>query len=287
MIQIISIVFSLAAILLFLYLIFIALRSDFRFSKRIFHDKATMIVYWILRVLILFPALRAIQTQNYENILLCVMSLVLFVMPSVVEKRFKIEFPTVMECIILCFIFAHEILGEIGAFYVTVPWWDTMLHTLSGFLLAAIGFSLFEVLNNTEKVKMKLSPFYLALVAFCFSMTVGVLWEFVEYSADHVLHLDMQKDTIVQTIDSVALDETKSNIVIHYDSIDHTVFYTDNGEMIEIEGGYLDLGINDTMKDLFVCFIGAATFSTFGYFNIKYEKEHSFTALFVPRKKED
>ena len=81
-----------------------------------------------------------------------------------------------------------------------------MLHTINGFLCAAIGFSLFNILNRGSK-SMQLSPFYLAIVAFCFSMTVGVIWEFIEFTFDQVFLLDMQKDFIVSNIGSVTLKQ--------------------------------------------------------------------------------
>ena len=90
-----------------------------------------------------------------------------------------------------------------------------MLHTTNGFLCAAVGFSLIDILNRNAKIKFTLSPVYVALAAFCFSMTIGVLWEFFEFSMDRLFHMDMQKDTIVHTISSVMLDPTNSNIPHH------------------------------------------------------------------------
>lgn len=109
------------------------------------------------------------------------------------------ELPPPLEITILCFIFAAEILGEVNAFYVLIPGWDTILHTLNGFLAAAVGFSLVMILNDNEGLTFDLSPFFLALTAFCFSMTIGVLWEFFEFAMDCFFHTDMQKDTVIHT----------------------------------------------------------------------------------------
>lgn len=155
-----------------------------------------------------------IFNRNFENVFLCVLTLFLFTLPSFIERTIRIEIPDTLEVIILLFIFAAEILGEIQAYYVQFPYWDTMLHTLNGFLCAAIGFSLLDILNRNEKLKFSLSPVYLSVVAFCFSMTIGVLWEFFEFSMDQLFMLDMQKDTIVHTIGSVMLDPTGGNTPI-------------------------------------------------------------------------
>ena len=157
-----------------------------------------------------------------------------------------------------------------------------MLHTINGFLAAAVGFSLVMLLNDNERLTFSLSPFFLALTAFCFSMTIGVLWEFFEFSMDYFLHFDMQKDTVIRNLYTVSLDESLSNKVIAIEGI-HDVSV--NGQSLGL-GGYLDIGIIDTMKDLFVNFIGAVVFSTTGYFYAKNKgRKKSAAQSFVPSKK--
>lgn len=244
--------------------------------------KADFIVYSILRLLVLLTLVMSIIEKRYENAALCVLSLLLFLLPALVEENFGIELPSLLEAIVYCFIFASEILGEINSFYVLIPGWDTMLHTLNGFLCAAIGFALVDLLNRTS-LDIKLSPFYLALVAFCFSMTVGVLWEFFEYSMDKVFLIDMQKDTIVTQFGSVSLNETKSNVNIIVRDITSTVIYCADGTVKVVDGGYLDIGINDTMKDLMVNFIGAVVFSIIGYSYVKTRKKTGLASKLIPR----
>ena len=147
-----------------------------------------------------------------------------------------------------------------------------MLHTLNGFLCAAIGFSLIDLLNRNSK-GLSLSPFYLTLVAFCFSMTVGVLWEFFEFGADQLLGFDMQKDFVVRSIASVTLDPENAQNVIKVPDITRTVIETAGGTRTVIDGGYLDIGIIDTMKDLLVNFVGAVVFSVFGFLYIRNRDE--------------
>lgn len=159
-----------------------------------------------------------------------------------------------------------------------------MLHTLNGFLAAGIGFSLVDLLNENSK-RISLSPFFVAIVAFCFSMTIGVLWEFFEYGADRYFRTDMQKDFIVNTISTVTLDPKKDNNAIVVDGIDYTILYDANGkELATIEGGYLDIGIIDTMKDLFVNFIGAVAFSIIGFLYIENREKYKFATNFIPVK---
>lgn len=235
-----------------------------RLQERIRLDKNTFILYSVLRVLIIISAVRCFFNGNYEGVALCVLSLLLFLLPAFFEQKLKVDIPPLFEAAIYLFIFAAEILGEVNHYYTRLPGWDTMLHTINGFLCAAIGFSLVEILNRNSK-RIQLSPIYMAIVGFCFSMTIGVCWEFIEYGFDQLFYLDMQKDFIVQNIGSVTLDPTNSQIPVKVSDIIRTVIYTASGQTYTIEGGYLDIGINDTMKDLFVNFIGAIVFSVIGY----------------------
>lgn len=253
-------------------------------KPRFYTNKATLTVYLVLRALVILVLVRAALRRDFESVFLCGLTLVLFILPSIFTRKLNIELPGTLEIIILLFIFAAEILGEINSFYIRVPNWDTMLHTLNGFLCAAIGFALVDMLNRSDSFSFKLSPVYLAIVAFCFSMTVGVLWEFFEYSGDRFLGYDMQKDTIIHTVKTVELDPTRSNKVITLSDIaDVIIVHSDGTQEALGLGGYLDVGINDTMKDLMVNFVGAIVFSIIGYFYVKEKGKGRFAARFIPR----
>ena len=173
--------------------------------------RAVVAVYWILRLIVIAVMVMTVIHKDYESTFVCVLVLILFMLPRFVERNFRIELPSTLEIIILVFIFAAEILGELKSYFITYPHWDTVLHTTTGFISAAFGFALVDLLNRNKPQHFKLSPVFLALVAFCFSMTVGVLWEFFEFSMDYLFHMDMQKDTVIHAFASVTLDPTNSN----------------------------------------------------------------------------
>ena len=253
-------------------------------KNRPYKNKTTLTVYLVLRGLIIFILVRAVLRREYQSVFLCGLSLILMLMPSIISRRLKIVLPDTLEIVILLFIFAAEILGELNSFYVRVPHWDTMLHTINGFLCAAIGFALVDMMNREEQFTFQLSPLYLAIVSFCFSMTVGVLWEFFEFSGDYFLGMDMQKDTVLNAIHSVNLDPTLTNTVIHVRDIsDVIIVHSDGTQQALGLGGYLDIGIVDTMKDLMVNFIGAVVFSFLGYFYVKRKGKGKVAHRFIPR----
>lgn len=248
-------------------------------------EPAAFWTYVVLRFIVILILIRCILRGDIESAFVCVLVLIIYTLPQLVERKLNIDIPTALEVIIFVFVFAAEILGELQSYFIKYSNWDTILHTSSGFLCAAVGFSLVDLLNRSDSVKVQLSPGYLALTAFCFSMTIGVLWEFIEFSADRLFLLDMQKDTIVSQISSVSLDPTNSNISITVKDIEDVILVTGSGEQPLGLGGFLDIGLYDTMEDLFVNFVGAVVFSVAAFFECKSEKRPLTTALTLRRKK--
>ena len=254
--------------------------------EHIRQHKAVFAVYLVLRLIVIALLVLELVQKQYESAFICVLVLVLFALPAFVQKNFGIQLPSTLEILILLFIFAAEILGELKSYYIHFPYWDTILHTTNGFVCAAFGFSLVDILCRNKQEKFRLSPLFMAVVAFCFSMTVGVLWEFFEYGMDRFAHTDMQKDTVIHSISTVELDETRSNKAVTIDGITSVVI---NGQELGL-GGYLDIGLQDTMEDMMVNFVGAVVFCFFGYFYIKYRgrgKAGKLAARFIPTIREE
>lgn len=246
--------------------------------------RSSLAIYLILRFLVVICMILQVIRGDLNNALLCLLSLVLLFAPLFIQNKYEITLPDSLEISIYLFIFSAEILGEINNFYGIIPHWDTCLHTINGFLATAVGFSLVDLLNKNSK-DINLSPFYLCLVAFCFSMTIGILWEFFEYGGDKLMKFDMQKDTLITNISSVYLNPDNENKPVVVDNIGKTEIFDKDGKLLYvIDGGYLDIGLNDTMKDLFVNFIGALVFSFFAYIGLKNNKRSSVVKNFVPIK---
>lgn len=244
------------------------------------NNKGPTILYFSLRLIVIALMIYNIVVGRYENAFTCMLVLVLLLLPFIMEEKLKIEISSTLEIVILLFIFATEVLGELNAFYQKIPNWDTIMHTINGFVMGAVGFSLVNMLNDSDRARIKMSPSFLLVASFCFSMTIGVLWEFFEYGVDTFLGADMQKDTIITKINSVTFDSKKENKVYSID-IDSVVI---NGEEWNY-GGYIDIGLIDTMNDLLVNALGAIFFSIFGYFGLKSKKEGDYEKLIVIKKR--
>ena len=249
-------------------------------------SRKVFIVNTVLAVFVIGILVRSLMLGNLNSAFICLMTLCLFSVPAIIKRTFNVKLPETLEIIVLFFIFCAEILGELGNYYMSYPHWDLMLHSTWGFLCAALGFALVDIINQNDKIKFNLSPVYVAVVAFCFSMTVGVFWEFFEFTADALLGTDTQKDTIISEITSTLLNEAKDGAAVTVSGIKETVI---NGEVVI--NGYIDVGLRDTMEDLFVNFIGAFIFSIIGYVYIKHRGKNSkakkFAERFIPTLDEE
>lgn len=241
-------------------------------------NKLVLFVYFALRILIVSVTVISIISHRWKGVLSCILALILLLLPSILERKLRLELPSVLEIIIILMVFAAWVLGEAEEFYIRIPWWDILLHTINGFLCAAVGFALFDVLNQHPASKLKVSPVYLAMMAFCFSMTIGVMWEFFEFGMDYFFHLDMQKDTVLSTISSMKLDLSDSGQTVTLSDISSVMV---NGKELGLDG-YFDIGLYDTMEDLIVNFIGAVVCCFCGLVYVRKRKFNRFTHTFIP-----
>ena len=181
----------------------------------------------------------------------CLLGVVAMRLPDIFEKKWHIRFPSTMIFLYVLFLYCAIYLGEVRSFYYIIPNWDTILHTFSGGMIAVIGFSVICLMNNSEKIPVNLSPIFVSMFAFCFALSIGVVWEIYEYTFDGFLGMNMQKFRL----------EDKTELVGR-------------------------LALMDTMKDLIVDAIGAFVTSSVGYISLKYDKKW-LDRMFIRKTKEE
>jgi hypothetical protein len=209
------------------------------------------LIYRIVTVQSLQTNSEAYRSQaDYVLMLVqCILGIVVMLLPNILAKKFKFEIPSNIYFIFVIFLYCAIFLGEVRNFYYTVPHWDTILHTFGGFMWGAFGFSVIAFLNKDEHVTLNLTPIFVSIFAFCFSVALGTLWEIYEFSFDGLLGLNMQK--------------------------------------FALEGGTLLVGraaLADTMKDLIVDGIGSLIISVFGYFSLKHERSWIRNMMSLPKQ---
>jgi len=219
------------------------------------------IVKIFLGLLIILIMVRQLILKEWFLAFTCCYTIGLFTIPRIFDKKFNIKFPVFMEIGIYLFIFASCILGEVGEYYIHVSWWDDLLHVTSGMLLMAISLYLVSVYDS-RITRLYLTNFFKILLSFCLTITVLVLWECFEFCMDKIFLTDMQKDTVIKEIVSVNLNEELVNrpVKIHVDHL-----YVNHEDWINLYGGYIDIGLNDTMHDLFDGLIGSSIIAILSY----------------------
>lgn len=236
-------------------------------------------IYISLIILTIICMIIQIIYNKRSNVVLCITTLLLFKIP----KKVNIKVSNTIESLIYIFIFSSLILGEVENYYSLFSFWDFILHTLSGFIFAAVSISF---INQKNKENINIPTLIIVLLSFCFSITTGVIWEFYEFATDKLLNADMQKDKVVRNISSIKINPSNENVPVIINNIDKTIIFANNNRTITIiEGGYLDLGIIDTMKDLFANTIGALIFSILIYRYLKDKEKYRYVEIFIPQIK--
>lgn len=231
--------------------------------------KLGVVVYLVLNLFVVIAMIVSIVQGDGKHVVACLKVCIMFLIPWLIEWKFKIEISALFILLVQVFMYAAIILGELNSYYMKYPYWDTILHTINGFLCASVGFMLVNRIVEHTKSKLSIKPIYTVVFAFCLSMTVGVMWEFYEFGMDNICNSDMQKDTIIHTIKSAKLSQEGQSLTILKDVTDVSI----NGENLNL-GGYLDIGLYDTMGDLFYNLVGTLIFCFIGYYVTKKESEH-------------
>jgi len=166
-----------------------------------------------------------VKSDYVLMLLQCLLGIFVMMIPSIIERKKSIDIPDSMEIAFFVFLFCAIFLGEVQDFYYLIPHWDVILHAFSGCMLGALGFSLVNFLNNTERLQFNLSPSFVALFAFCFALSVGTLWEVYEYLFDGLFNLNMQKfiladgtvlagrEALSDTMDDLIVDVISASII--------------------------------------------------------------------------
>ena len=231
-------------------------------------DKVSLVTLIVLWGASFVALINSIVLVDWMKIGLAVAALLLYFLPILMKLKWKIHLSAILEITYYLFIFASMVLGEVFAFYGPYPFWDIILHFLSGFMLAGIGFSL---IRNVKKDRV--SKILVLIFAFCFSVTLGTIWECVEFTFDTTIRTDAQKDAHLQSISTITMQRDGGNQPVKIDNIDNIDINLKNGETIKIEEGYLDIGLMDTMKDILINIAGAVLFCFVGAIQVQNDKK--------------
>lgn len=169
-------------------------------------DRIKLWIFILIRLSILLAILIAIIEKNWTYLGLSILTLIAMLLPSIIEKRFRLDIPSEFEIVLILFIYGAIFLGELHQFYDRFWWWDKMLHSFSGLILGNVGFLIVSYLNSSTKMYIKLSPIFVAFFSFCFAVSMGAIWEIFEYLMDNFFGFFMQRDSLDDTMIDIILD---------------------------------------------------------------------------------
>lgn len=193
--------------------------------------------------------IRYIIAGDWSRWVLAAATIFLIALPKITELLFKKSLNSAIY--ILCTVYsAGHMVGHVYYLYYLLPWWDDLLHFTAGIIFALLGFEFSRALCRGRSADV--SVLLIAIFGFCFSVTISVLWEFGEYATDILFGLDTQSDTIIHEISSFDLNPDPG-IRGTVGNIDEVII---NGQPLGV-GGYLDIGLIDTMSDLLLEALGA------------------------------
>lgn len=237
--------------------------------------KAVLITLVLYTIFCIVSAIVLLATSHHQNALYCILSLLIAIVALFVEYSLKLRIPFVLFVSFLL-VPTGALLGNSFDCYTLYPWLDDLLHAISGFLFACFGFSLAQIfIGEVDTTKQFVGGL---LIGFVFSLAAGLIWEMFEYAGSVFLGIDMQADSIVNEINSFLLSGSHYETV-EINGITQTIIYYENGQNIIIDG-YLDLGLNDTLFDMFVCVVGAITYLIL--LTIGYIKNKKIFKIFCP-----
>ncbi len=159
---------------------------------------------WIIWGILVVATVLALFTEHWSNVFVSVTALALTVLPSLFSERFHFRLPLAFLAAISVFVFATLFLGEVFDFYERFWWWDVALHGFSAVGFGIIGFLFVFYLFEGDKYAAP--PWALGLIAFCFAITIGTMWEIFEFVMDQLFGLNMQKSGLVDTMWDLIVD---------------------------------------------------------------------------------
>lgn len=253
------------------------------------HFKRKFILYVVTRMIFILVGVVSALFEDYLTASLCAIALVFFLLPTFLYNKFNIKVPSALEISAVLFTFMCVVGGEIGHLYAQFPLWDKILHTFSGFLIAAIGLAFMDFFTKRKSSVFRLTPFFAVFFAFFFALGVEVIWEVFEYMVDTFTGFtDMQADYYINYFTSKKAGGETNPVPIIVGGIKDVVITFEDGREALVLSGYIDIGLADTMHDIIVAAAGALLFCAIEFVAlVKRDKRmQKISESFVPRKKE-
>ena len=159
---------------------------------------------WLIWSGLAIASVWALISGSYSTAFFALATLAASMGPTLIPKKYGVHIPNGFIIAIVFFAFATVGMGEYFNAYEKFWWWDILLHSGSAFGFGLLGVTILLILSKRDKVDA--NPFILALFAFGFSISIGVIWEIFEFMMDTLFDMNMQKSGLVDTMTDLIVD---------------------------------------------------------------------------------
>lgn len=228
------------------------MKSQFKEKKPYYLIIARKIIFWLVSLMlgIAIFLLLTRKDANKGRIIFTMVQLIgiLFVLriPQFIKNKYDFQIPNLLDFILISFAFSGLILGDVFNFYGKIPYWDSILHTFSGVVIAYVGFIVIEFFDKEYTIPLSVSPLFMSVIVVSVALAIGAVWEIGEYTVDDIFHTNNQQ----------YMQSTRATL---YDDED-----------IPLQGHD---ALDDTMKDLMLDLAGAIVVASIEYKKIEHKQK--------------
>lgn len=149
----------------------------------------------LFEIILIGTAIFNIVSKQWSNLTLVIAAIICLVLPFIITyaaNKKNLMLPSTFQPITVTFILLTLYFGEFLKFYTMFWWWDLFLHGVFGGYGVIIAMHLIQgVIQKEKQVSTKRFATFSLIFAFCFSITLGTLWEIFEFLGDYFFKANM------------------------------------------------------------------------------------------------
>lgn len=145
---------------------------------------------WLMKIILMGMLPYVVYKGEYLFAMATIVAIVLSIIPSIVERNYRITLPFELDLLITLLIFLHTFFGELMRFYERIWLWDKILHIYGTAVVSMLAFMIVYTLHYTKKIRLSLP--LVGLFTITFAAAVGALWEIGEFAVDKLFGRDTQ-----------------------------------------------------------------------------------------------
>lgn len=145
---------------------------------------------WLMKIIMIGMLPYVVYKGSYLFAIATIVAIILSLLPSIVERNYRITLPFELDFLITLMIFLHTFFGEWLKFYDKLWIWDKIMHIYGTAVISMLAFMIVYTLHYTKKIRLTLP--LVGLFTIIFAMAVGGVWEIGEFAVDNVFGKDTQ-----------------------------------------------------------------------------------------------